>query len=82
MLPINLGHFPHLFAMFEPWMKHLIVLDMKQQYILKLILLRAINLFSTGINSQIPCDINDLLLYMLQLHITTCNFLVGASLSE
>ena len=35
------GHLPHLSAKFEPWMKHLSVLDMKQQYILKLILLRV-----------------------------------------
>ena len=33
------GHLPQLSAKFEPWMKHLSVFDMKQQYILKLILL-------------------------------------------
>ena len=35
------GHLPQLFAKFEPWMKHLSVLDMKQQYIFKLILNRV-----------------------------------------
>ena len=45
------GHLPQLSAKFEPWMKHLSVFDMKQQYILKLILLRGITLFSTGIIS-------------------------------
>ena len=45
------GHLPQLSVRFEPWMKHLSVLDMKQQYILKLILLRGITLFSTGIIS-------------------------------
>ena len=43
------GHLPQLSAKFEPWMKHLSAFDMKQQYILKLILLRGITLFSTGI---------------------------------
>ena len=46
------GHLPQLSAKFEPWMKHLSVFDIKQQYILKLILLiRGITLFSTGIIS-------------------------------
>ena len=45
------GHLPQLSTKFEPWMKHLSVFDMKQQYILKLILLRGITLFSTGIIS-------------------------------
>ena len=45
------GNLPQLSAKFEPWMEHLSVLDMKQQYILKLILLRGITLFSTGITS-------------------------------
>ena len=45
------GHLPQLPAKFEPWMKHMSVLDMKQQYILKLILIRGITLFSTGIIS-------------------------------
>ena len=45
------GHLPQLSAKFEPWMKYLSVLDMKQQYVLKLILLRGITLFSTGIIS-------------------------------
>ena len=45
------GQLPQLSAKFEPWMKHLSVFDMKQQYILKLILLRGITLFSTGIIS-------------------------------
>ena len=49
-------------------MKNLSVFDMKQQYILKLILLSGITLFSTGIISRIPCFINDLLMYVL-LHI-------------
>ena len=49
------GHLPQLSAKFEPWMKHLSVLEMKQQYILKMILIRGIILFSTGIISQIPC---------------------------
>ena len=35
------GHLPQLSAKFEPWMKHLSVFDIKQQYILKLILLRV-----------------------------------------
>ena len=35
------GHLPQLSAKFEPWVKHLSVFDMKQQYILKLILLRV-----------------------------------------
>ena len=56
------GHLPQLSAKFDPWMKHLSVLDMKQQYILELILLRGITLFSTGIISQTPCFINNLLL--------------------
>ena len=43
------GHLPQLSAKFEPWMKHLSVVDMKQQYILKLILLGGITLFSTGL---------------------------------
>ena len=29
----NWGHLPQLSAKFEPWMKHLSVLDIKQQYI-------------------------------------------------
>ena len=47
-------------------MKHLSVLDMKQQYIFKLILIniRGITLFSTGISSRIPCFIDGLLLYV------------------
>ena len=45
------GRLPQLSAKFEPWMKHLGVFDVKQQYILKLILLRGITLFSTGIVS-------------------------------
>ena len=62
------GHLPELSANFESWMKHLSVLDMKQQYILKLILLRGITLFSTGIISQIPCFIDALqCCYMLQI---------------
>ena len=56
------GHLPQLSAKFETWMKHLSVFDMKQQYILKLILLRGIILFSTGIISWISCFIVDLLL--------------------
>ena len=48
-------------------MKHLSVLDMKQQYIFKLILIRGITLFSTGISSQIPCFIDGLLLYVAYL---------------
>ena len=40
------GHLPQLSAKFEPWMKHLSVLDMKQQYIFKLILIRGITLLS------------------------------------
>ena len=51
------GHLPQLSAKFDPWMKHLSVLDMKQQYILELILLRGITLLSTGIISQISCFI-------------------------
>ena len=47
------GHLPQLSAKFEPWMKNLSVLDMKQQYILKLILIRGITLFSKGIISRI-----------------------------
>ena len=61
------GHLPQLSAKFEPWMKHLSVFDMKQQYILKLILLRGITLFSTGIISWISCFIVDLLLYVAYL---------------
>ena len=45
-------------------MKHLSVLDMKQQYIFKLILIRGI---STGISSRIPCFIDGLLLYVAYL---------------
>ena len=48
-------------------MKHLSVLDMKQQYIFKLILIRGITLFSTGISSRIPCFIDGLLLYVAYL---------------
>ena len=44
-------HLSQLSAKFEPWMKHFSVFDMKQQYILKLILVRGITLFSTGIIS-------------------------------
>jgi len=47
------GHLPQLSAKFESWMKHLSVSDMKQQYILKLILIRGITLFSPGIISRI-----------------------------
>ena len=36
-----LGHLPELSAKFEPWMKHCIVLDINQHYILKLILLNG-----------------------------------------
>ena len=61
------GHLPQLSAKFEPWMKHLSVLGMKQQYIFKLILIRGITLFSTGISSQIPCFIDGLLLYVAYL---------------
>ena len=61
------GHLPQLSAKFEPWMKHLSVFDMKQQYILKLILLRGITLFSTGISSRLPCFIDGLLLYVAYL---------------
>ena len=43
------GHLSQLSAKFVPWMKNLSVLDMKQQYIFKLILTRRITLFSTGI---------------------------------
>ena len=43
------------------------VLDMKQQHILKLILLTCITCLSTGIISRIPCFINDLLLYVVYL---------------
>ena len=35
------GHVPQLSAKFESWMKHLSVLNMKQQYIFKLILIRV-----------------------------------------
>ena len=45
------GHLPQLSAKFQPWMKHLSVLVMKQQYTLKLKLLKGITLFSTGIIS-------------------------------
>ena len=45
-------------------MKHVNVSDMKQQYIFKLILIRGIILFTTGISSQIPCFIDGLLLYV------------------
>ena len=46
------GHLPQLSAKFEPWMKHMSVFDMiKQQHILKLILLMGITLFGTGIIS-------------------------------
>ena len=48
-------------------MKHFSVFDMKQQYILKLILLRGITLFSTGIISWISCFIVDLLLFVAYL---------------
>ena len=64
------GHLPqvnYISAKFEPWMKHLSVFDMKQQYILKLILLRGITLFNTGIISWISCFIVDLLLYVAYL---------------
>ena len=61
------GHLPQLSAKFEPWIKHLSVLGMKQQYILKLILIRGITLFSTGIISRIPYFIDDLLLYVAYL---------------
>ena len=54
-------------AKFEPWMKNLSVLHIKQQYIFKLILIRGITLFSTGISSQIPCFIDGLLLYVAYL---------------
>ena len=53
------GHLSQLSAKFEPWMKHLSVFDMKQQYILKLILLRGITVFSSLIILQTPCCIND-----------------------
>jgi len=61
------GHLPQLSAKFEPLMKHLSVLDMKQQYIFKLILIRGITLFRTGISSRIPCSIDGLLLYVAYL---------------
>ena len=61
------GHYPQLSAKFEPWMKHLSVLGMKQQYIFKLILISGITLFSTGISSRIPCFIDGLLLYVAYL---------------
>ena len=58
------GHLPQLSAKFEPWMKYLGVLDICiWSNILKLILLRGITLFSTGIISQISCFIDDLLFY-------------------
>ena len=63
MLPIYLGTASSTICQFYPWIKHLSVLDMKQQYILKLILLRGITLFSTGIISRILCFIDDLLFY-------------------
>ena len=44
-------HLSQLSAKFEPWMEHLRVLDMKQQYILIVILLRGITLFKAGIIS-------------------------------
>ena len=44
-------------------MKHLSVLEMKQQYIIKLILVMGTTLSSTGIISRIPCFINDLMLH-------------------
>ena len=59
-------HLPQLSANFEPWMKYLSVLDMNQQYILKLILLRGITLFSTGIILWISCFIVNLL-FMLHI---------------
>ena len=68
------GHFLQLSAKFEPWMKHLSVFDMKQQYILKLILLRGITLFSTGIISWISCFIVDLLLRVA--YLSSCLSLV------
>ena len=40
---------------------------MKQQYILKLILIRGITLFTTGTSSQVPCFIDGLLLYVADL---------------
>ena len=63
------GHLPKLSAKFESWIKHLSVLDMKQQYSLKLIFIRGIciTLFNTGIISRIPRFINDLLLYVAYL---------------
>ena len=61
------GHLPQLSAKFEPWVKHLSVLDIKQQFICKLILIRGITLFSTGISSRIPCFIDGLLLYVAYL---------------
>ena len=48
-------------------MKQLSVLDMMQQYTLKLILLSGITVFSTGIISQISCFLVDLLLYVAYL---------------
>ena len=70
------GHLPHwqLSTKFEPWMKHLSVFDMKQQYILKLILilLRGITLFSTGIISWISCFIVDLVLYVAHAYLSSC----------
>ena len=44
------GHLPQLSAKFEPW-ANFEGIYMKQQYILKLILLKGITLFSTGITS-------------------------------
>ena len=65
------GHLPQLqlSAKFEPWMKHWSVFDMKQQYILKLILIR-VSLCSVQVpfrNSGIPCFIDGLLLYVAYL---------------
>ena len=68
------GHLPQLSARFEPWMKHLSVLDMKQQYILEQILLRGITLLSTGIIEQISCLIVELLLYVAYLSSCFGNF--------
>ena len=65
-------HCPQLSAKFEPWMKNLSVLDMKQQYLFKVILIRGITLFSTGIISWIPCFIDDLLLYVAYVSYASC----------
>ena len=64
----TLGHLTQLSAKFEPWMKHLSVLNMKQQCILKLILLRGIILFSTGIILRIPRPVS-LMICCYMLHI-------------